>query len=149
MAFLESSRTRLVVEIFGVIAIAGSLIFVGIQLKQDRLIAGAAQHQARAEMSIAQLGNGVLDMAGNAFEWTNGWYEAYEGNTIITTEYGQVYRVLRGGSYRSSPYDVRTSRRHFDKMTESRDDYGFQGTWTRRGPVGERVRPRASDLLSF
>ena len=34
----ESSSIRLYVEIFGVAAIAGSLIFVGLQLRQDYTI---------------------------------------------------------------------------------------------------------------
>jgi len=52
MALLETSYTRTIVETVGVLAIVGSLIFVGVQLKQDRLIAEATQHQARAEMSL-------------------------------------------------------------------------------------------------
>lgn len=69
---------------------------------------------------------GVMDMAGNVFEWTESWYNAYPGNTVIEKEYGQVYRVLRGGSYRSSSFDVRCARRHYDLQTNARADYGFR-----------------------
>ncbi len=68
----------------------------------------------------------VLDMAGNAYEWTFDWYKAYPGNTEINKDYGQIYRVLRGGSYLSRRYDARCPRRHFDRMDVSREDYGFR-----------------------
>jgi len=69
---------------------------------------------------------GCVDMAGNAYEWTSDWYEAYPGNTEIARDYGQIYRVLRGGSYRTPRFDVRASRRFFDKMDEKKPDYGFR-----------------------
>jgi len=69
---------------------------------------------------------GCMDMAGNAYEWTADWYEAYPGNEEVTRDYGQVYRVLRGGSYRTPRFDVRASRRFFDKMDEKKPDYGFR-----------------------
>ncbi len=42
---------------------------------------------------------GVYDMAGNVWEWTNSWYDAYPGSTYTNTEFGQKLRVLRGGSW--------------------------------------------------
>ena len=69
---------------------------------------------------------GVLDMAGNVYEWTSDWYQIYEGNTQITASYGQVFRVLRGGSYLSEPYDVRAARRHYDKIESAKEDYGLR-----------------------
>lgn len=67
-----------------------------------------------------------LDMAGNIYEWTSNWYEAYPGNEVITKDYGQVYRVLRGGSCLSQRFEVRCARRHFDRMDAARKDYGFR-----------------------
>jgi formylglycine-generating enzyme required for sulfatase activity len=70
---------------------------------------------------------GVMDMAGNAYEWTQDWYGPYDGNTTISTEYGQVFRVLRGGSFLSNdPFQVRGSRRHYDRPEATRADYGFR-----------------------
>jgi formylglycine-generating enzyme required for sulfatase activity len=40
---------------------------------------------------------GVMDMAGNAWEWTDSWYEPYPGNDRLEIEYGRKYRVIRGG----------------------------------------------------
>lgn len=69
---------------------------------------------------------GCMDMAGNAMEWVSDWYQAYPGNTEIAAEYGQVFRVLRGGSYLSKRYDVRCASRDFDKVESIEPDYGFR-----------------------
>jgi formylglycine-generating enzyme required for sulfatase activity len=42
---------------------------------------------------------GALDMAGNVAEWTASWYDRYPGNSGVNSDYGQKYRVVRGGSY--------------------------------------------------
>ena len=42
---------------------------------------------------------GVSDLSGNVWEWTSSWYKAYPGNNRPTENYGQKYRVLKGGSW--------------------------------------------------
>lgn len=42
---------------------------------------------------------GVLDVAGNVWEWTNDWYLPYVGNTRKNREYGEQDKVIRGGSW--------------------------------------------------
>lgn len=69
---------------------------------------------------------GCSDMAGNVYEWVQDWYQAYEGNQDVTKDYGQLFRVLRGGSYLSEQFDVRCAKRHFDKVSSAREDYGFR-----------------------
>ncbi|MGC8737098.1 MAG: SUMF1/EgtB/PvdO family nonheme iron enzyme [Candidatus Hydrogenedens sp.] len=69
---------------------------------------------------------GCFDMAGNAYEWVSDWYQRYEGNQYIRKEYGQIYRVLRGGSFMTEKFDARCARRHFDRMDSNRSDYGFR-----------------------
>ncbi len=57
-------------------------------------------------------GYGLYDMAGNVWEWTNDWYDAYPGNTIENSDYGMTYRVVRGGSWYDLPNVLRVSDRN-------------------------------------
>lgn len=87
---------------------------------------GAGKPVQRGSFLLGASPSRCLDMAGNVYEWTSNWYEAYPGNTVITKDYGQVYRVLRGGSCLSQRFEVRCARRHFDRMDAARKDYGFR-----------------------
>ena len=69
---------------------------------------------------------GCFDMSGNVYEWTRDWYNPYPGNTEVTVDYGTVYRVLRGGSFRSDAFELRSAKRHYDKPDAQREDYGFR-----------------------
>lgn len=42
---------------------------------------------------------GVSDLSGNVWEWTASWYKAYASNKRPTENYGEKYRVLKGGSW--------------------------------------------------
>jgi formylglycine-generating enzyme required for sulfatase activity len=42
---------------------------------------------------------GALDMAGNVFEWTSSWYDAYRNAPIKFAEFGEQMKVVRGGGY--------------------------------------------------
>jgi formylglycine-generating enzyme required for sulfatase activity len=58
---------------------------------------------------------GVYDMAGNAAEWTAGWYKQYPGNDFDDPEYGETVKVIRGGGWAGEHYALqhylRTSNR--------------------------------------
>lgn len=55
---------------------------------------------------------GVMDMAGSVFEWVEDWYMAYPGSKRIHPDYGERYKVTRGGAWtsRADPYAYTMSR---------------------------------------
>lgn len=101
----------------------------GMDFRPDHCNSGASESGGPVRVGLFKLGAspyGCMDMAGNVYEWTSSWYEAYPGNADVTKDYGQVFRVLRGGSFKGDRFRVRCPRRHYDKMDAARDDYGFR-----------------------
>jgi len=73
---------------------------------------------------------GVLDMAGNVWEWVNDWYQSdYYSVSPSSDPPGPAsgnYRVLRGGSWYASWYYVRAANRHIHYPDDSSDNIGFR-----------------------
>lgn len=42
---------------------------------------------------------GLEDMSGNVWEWTESWYLPHPGNKQPSENYGEIYKVLKGGSW--------------------------------------------------
>ena len=56
---------------------------------------------------------GCFDMAGGVWEWTSDWYKPYPGNKVPMKEYGEKYKVMRGGSNFNNHSFIRTSQRYY------------------------------------
>jgi formylglycine-generating enzyme required for sulfatase activity len=85
-----------------------------------------------AVMSYPTNGYGIYDMAGNVYEWCSDWYEYnYYEYSAQEPDFPKgpiqgVYRVLRGGCWKSLKEDLRCSKRHRNNPGAANGTYGFR-----------------------
>lgn len=85
-----------------------------------------------AVMSYPPNGYGLFDMAGNVYEWCQDWYgyNYYEASVQEPENpkgpWQGVYRVLRGGCWKSLKEDLRCSKRHRNNPGAVNGTYGFR-----------------------
>ncbi len=69
---------------------------------------------------------GVQDTAGNVWEWTADWYDAYRGSIYEFARFGEEFKVLRGGSWFDGTDFVRSSARNSADPNFSFSTIGFR-----------------------
>jgi len=73
---------------------------------------------------------GAYDLAGNAWEWVADWYDAYPGSTEKDENYGQKFKVIRGGGggigHYALSYFFRGAARQYAAPEMTAEDVGFR-----------------------
>jgi formylglycine-generating enzyme required for sulfatase activity len=108
----------------------GALFATGHDIEKSQ--ANFFSSDTTAVMSYGPNEYGLFDMAGNVYEWCHDWYgynyyesSAQEPENPTGPSQG-VYRVLRGGCWKSLREDLRCSRRHRNNPGTVNGTYGFR-----------------------
>ncbi len=98
----------------------------------DRTQANFFSSDTTPVMSYPANGYGLYDMAGNVYEWCQDWYDYSYYNLSVQEPQNPkgpvqgVYRVLRGGCWKSLKEDLRCSHRHRNNPGTMNGTYGFR-----------------------
>lgn len=69
---------------------------------------------------------GLLDMAGNVWEWTDDWWNPYPGNIMIGDSFGTKFRVVRGGAWGIINPTTRSAHRWPADPSQTARELGFR-----------------------
>jgi formylglycine-generating enzyme required for sulfatase activity len=66
------------------------------------------------------------DMAGNVWEWTNSWFAPYDGSAYRHEDFGEKFKVVRGGSWNEKAVLMRCSVRAREALDTKSGNLGFR-----------------------
>jgi formylglycine-generating enzyme required for sulfatase activity len=98
----------------------------------ERTQANFFSSDTTAVMSYPPNCYGLYDMAGNVYEWCNDWYDYHYYDLSVQEPDNPkgplqgVYRILRGGCWKSLKEDMRCSHRHRNNPGTMNGTYGFR-----------------------
>lgn len=98
----------------------------------DRTEANFFSSDTTLVMSYPPNTYGLYDMAGNVYEWCQDWYDYHYYNVSVQEPSNPkgplqgVYRVLRGGCWKSLKEDLRCAHRHRNNPGTMNGTYGFR-----------------------
>jgi len=98
----------------------------------DRTQANFFSSDTTPVMSYPANHYGLYDMAGNVYQWCFDWYDYHYYNLSMQEPHNPkgplqgVYRVLRGGCWKSLKEDLRCSHRHRNNPGTMNGTYGFR-----------------------
>lgn len=69
---------------------------------------------------------GVMDMAGNVWEWMDNWYMPYPGNQHKNDAYGKTMKVIRGGAWYANMDLARSTTRGQSPPERKHNTIGFR-----------------------
>ena len=69
---------------------------------------------------------GALDMAGNVFEWTSSWFDAYPKSPTTQPDFGTKFKVVRGGAWMGSQILAATWHRAVNRPQSRTEWIGFR-----------------------
>lgn len=98
----------------------------------DHKLANFFSSDTTPVMSFPSSAYGIYDMSGNVYEWCQDWYSYNYYETSIQEPDNPkgppqgVYRVLRGGCWKSLKEDLRCAHRHRNNPGTFNKTYGFR-----------------------
>jgi formylglycine-generating enzyme required for sulfatase activity len=85
----------------------------------------AKQNKAGLQPVLNQYGVsafGIVNIAGNAPEWTSTWYDGQETGQLKNLSFGKQYKVIKGGGWYSTPEHLKISSREFGGIPNLDED---------------------------